>query len=172
LYFGVNAQAQRSAMSSARAALADGDSVTLVQVVDGDTLLVRNPLGEPLSIRLVGVKSFPLTKEAPEVFRAGREAVTQLERLIGERGAVVSLHSTPRDSHGRFLAYLSVEGQDLGLELVKSGAVLAYTLYPFDRRDLYVGAQELARSRRVGLWQSEALVRRADGLLQNWRMKE
>lgn len=172
VFFGAGAEAQRGAMSSARAVLEEGDSVTLHQVVDGHTVLVKNKLGEPLSIRLLGIKAFPLSKESPEVFRAGSEAVSQLGEMLRDRPLVVSLNSPPRDTHGRFLAYLSAEGKDVGLELIKSGAALAYTLYPFDRLEAYLEAQELARADKMGLWRTETLVRRADALLLAWRMQQ
>ncbi len=171
-YFGFNAQAQRRAIASADTSLSSGDVVSFEKIVDGDTVIVKNSEGESASVRLVGIKSFPLSREAPEVFAAARAATQQLSELLAENPARIELHSTPKDSHGRFLAYLYVEDRDVGLELVKSGAVLVYTLYPFDKMADYLSYQEKARSKKRGLWRSQELARRADALLLNWRMQQ
>jgi endonuclease YncB( thermonuclease family) len=79
------------------------------------------------------------------------------------------LNSTPKDRHGRYLATLYVENQDIGLRLIREGLVLAYTVYPFPAMSLYLQEQDLAQAGRKGLWANTDVTARALALIKEWQ---
>src|SRR3954469_6360493 len=114
-------------------------------VIDGDTLEIR---GE--RIRLFGI-------DAPESgqmcldskgqsYRCGQKAALVLDARIGE--GVVTCERKDTDRYGRVVALCRVFGEDLGAWMVGLGWALAYRTYS----TRYVAAEELARSRGLGMW--------------------
>jgi len=99
----------------------------------------------------------------------GRAAIDTLSRLLENKPVRVLVHDPPLDKHGRALATLYAEGHDVGLELIRKGYALAYTVYPFPAMTMYVEAQEHARAERAGLWANPDMATRADALAAGWR---
>ena len=160
-FFGLNAESRRRAVQRSETTLESGAVVRLQRVVDGDTLLVDAD-GQTVVVRLLGIKSFPVQPERDPVARFGKAAVDDLRRLAENQPLRVLLHNPPKDRHGRTLAELFVGQSDVGLELVKRGHALVYTVYPFPSMPLYQEEQEEARADRRGLWADEHAVRQAD----------
>ena len=165
--FGVRAAAIRRAAAASNAAVQTGDLVTLSQVVDGDTVVVRNPAGDEVPIRILGVKSLKAQGKDPVAIH-GQLAAKALERAF-DRPPRVLLGTPSRDKHGRTLATLFHDEQDVALELVKNGLLLVYTPFPFPAMQQYLAAQTRARAERKGLWADPAAVSRADALFTSWR---
>ena len=161
-------QQRREARASA-AKLESGEVVSLSEVVDGDTLLVRTAAEEKVTVRLLGVKAFDTKLEKDITKTYGQAAVDKLRLWLEGKPARVLLHSTPKDKYGRVIATLFVDEHDVGLELVKEGLALAYTVYPFPTMQIYLKEQELARADRRGLWGNPDAVVRADALATEWR---
>ena len=114
-------------------------------VINGDTLEIR---GE--RIRLFGI-------DAPESgqtcldatgqsYGCGQKAALVLDARIGE--GVVTCERKGTDPYGRMVAVCRVSGEDLGAWMVGLGWALASRAYS----TRYVAAEELARSRGLGLW--------------------
>jgi len=118
------------------AALRGSFSGTCINVIDGDTLDVRNVEGQEFRIRLIGVDSMETHNEekmAEQAKRLGR-TVVQI-RLLGERAREqmrdwalnmpvtweVPSGTPVHDPYDRLLGYVEVEGQDLGEELLRGG---------------------------------------------------
>ncbi len=169
VFFARGAEVQRREARAAEAKLESGEIVSLAEVVDGDTLLVETAAGARASVRLLGVKAFD-TKLEKDVTKAyGQAAIDALRRSLSGKPIRVLPHSTPKDKYGRSIATLFVDERDVGLELVKEGQALAYTVYPFPTMQIYLKEQELARSDRRGLWGNPDAVLRADALSAEWR---
>jgi len=166
-YFGLNAESRRRAVQSSQTTLENGAIVELQRVVDGDTLLV-DAGGQTVVVRLLGIKSFPVQPERDPVARFGKAAVDELRRMTENQPLRVLLHDPPKDRHGRTLAELFVGQSDVGLELVKRGVALVYTVHPFPSMPLYQEEQEEARADRRGLWANEHAVRQADLMIAQW----
>jgi micrococcal nuclease len=126
-----------------------GSAATVERVGDGDTLELANGT----RVRLVQI-------DAPEVGEGecySREALRELRRLA-PHGARVELDTDPRlddvDRFGRLLRYVSIDGTDLNVELVRRGAAAPY----FFRDVRGTHAEELldvassARQARRGMW--------------------
>jgi endonuclease YncB( thermonuclease family) len=169
LFFGINAEKQRRTLQSASGKVESGDLVKLVKVLDGDSILAAREGDSPVTIRLVGIKSFDAKVEKDLVTPFAQAAIETIKRSMADRPARVMLHNTPKDKHGRYLATLYADDQDIALHLVKQGLVLVYTVYPFPAMQSYLQEQELARAGRRGIWSNDSLVERAVALIREWR---
>src|SRR3954462_1058224 len=114
-------------------------------VIDGDTLEIH---GE--RIRLFGI-------DAPESgqtcldakgqrYRCGQKAALVLDARIG--AGVVTCERKGMDRYSRMVALCRVFGEDLGAWMVG----LAWALASRADSTRYVAAEELARSRGLGMW--------------------
>lgn len=168
-YFGFNAEAKRRQVQRSESALRDGEIVALSSVVDGDTVVVQKKDGTTVAIRLLGVKSFDAQREKDPSSRFGKAAMAALDELMAEKPVRVALHQTPKDKHGRTIAELVVDDQNVGIQLLARGLVVVYTLYPFGTMQDYLRQQEVARAEREGLWGDPRVAERADLLEREWQ---
>jgi micrococcal nuclease len=167
VYLGVGAERMRTELQQAKGAVATGDLLTLRSVVDGDTLQMATEAGESVTIRIVGVKAFDAgAKDDTGAF--GQRAIDELSRLLDGKLVRVEVNDPPRDSHGRTLATLFVEDDDVGLSLVRAGTSLVYTSHPFPAMPQYLQEQGVARGEKRGLWANRDATARADGLARQW----
>jgi micrococcal nuclease len=168
LFFGFNVQRRRAALQPTQQ-IASGDIVAVTSVVDGDTVVVVSEERLRATVRIVGIKTFDPTQKGDNAARFGALAIDTLRRLTESQPVRVVLAEPPRDRHGRTLAHLYVGEVDVGLELVKNGLALTYSVYPFPSMSLYAEEQSQAHGDRRGLWAEPALVKRAELLERQWR---
>ncbi len=168
-FYGLNAEKQRRSVQSAGGKIDSGDLVRLIKVIDGDSILAAREGQSPVTIRLVGIKSFDAKVEKDIVTPFAQAAIENIQRSAANRPVRVMLHSTPKDKHGRYLATLYVDDEDIALRLVRQGLVLVFTVYPFPAMQSYLQEQELARAGRRGLWSNTAVTERAIALIREWR---
>jgi micrococcal nuclease len=168
-FFGVEGQGMRGALAQASATVSTGDLVKLVSVTDADSIIVRNPAGEDVSVRLLGIKALEGAPGKDSLTAHASVGKSALERALEDKPIRVLLGTPPKDKHGRTLATLYVDDEDVGLRLVRHGHVLVYTAYPFPGMQRYLDAQAEAKSERKGLWADDAAAARADALLAIWR---
>ena len=128
---------------------AQADTITgrVVAVADGDTFTLSTASGSVV-VRINGI-------DAPERGQAhGPEAKAALGALA--LGQAATLETSKRDRYGRQVGLVTVDGHDVGLELVKSGHAWAFRRYlkelPPDTRRDYLQAENQAREARRGLW--------------------
>ena len=88
-------------------------------VMDGDTvLLVREGQHEPITLRIDGI-------DAPESCQpGGAESRDELIRMVLRKS--VQVVDLGQDVYGRQIGRLSLNGLDLGAEMVRSGMAWAY----------------------------------------------
>ncbi|MBU3693457.1 MAG: thermonuclease [Rhodocyclaceae bacterium] len=118
------------------------------RVVDGDTLRVVLDNGDMRTLRLKGV-------DAPE---SGQQGGPEAGEFVAARvcaGRVAwLLHG--EDRYGRSVASVEVDGEDLGLLLVRAGMAWPIRRYleglPADVVAAYDAAWRQARATRVGIW--------------------
>ena len=103
-------------------------SWTVTNIVDGDTIEVRNESGWEDVIRLIGI-------DTPEKGRCGfqesSEFVTEL--LEGKAVELVEGGTENTDRYGRHLRYVEIEGIDVGRALLDAGWAIAR----YDSREGY-----------------------------------
>jgi micrococcal nuclease len=168
-FFAVGASRRRESLAAQSATVATGELVALVAVVDADSVVVRNPAGEDVAVRLVGIKALEVAQSKDPLAYQVEGARRALERMLEERAIRVLVHSPPKDRHGRMLATLFVDDEDVGLRLVREGHVIVYTPFPFSAMQRYLDEQARARADRRGLWGDAETSARADALTQVWR---
>ncbi|MCB9557971.1 MAG: thermonuclease family protein [Deltaproteobacteria bacterium] len=125
---------------------ADGQrTVSLVKVVDGDTLIVRDA-GQQLRLRLSGI-------DAPELAQpygaASRRALAGY--LAGLRR--LQYRRVDRDRYGRIVAEVWRDGASVTEWMVAQGHAWHYRRYNKGRRVTFDRLESQARTARRGLWQ-------------------
>jgi len=103
----------------ARAEAVEHYAARVVRVFDGDTVWVQPTDGGPRrKLRLDGI-------DAPEICQAGGVAARDAlaHRVLGQR---VQVAQRARDNHGRGLARLDLDGEDLNRWLVRAGHAWAH----------------------------------------------
>jgi endonuclease YncB( thermonuclease family) len=110
-------------------------------VADGDTISVMHA-SRPVTIRIQGI-------DCPE---DGQDFSARAKQFTSSKvfGKTVSIEPRNIDRYGRTVARVVVDGEDLGLALVKAGLAWHYKQYSNDN-DL-ARAENAARETRVGLW--------------------
>jgi micrococcal nuclease len=122
------------------------------RVVDGDTIIVKKGATK-LTIRLVGI-------DAPEVSHAKNEpgqpfsqqSTKHLAGLVLNKTVDVKSHGP--DRYGRTLGEVFLDGNNINLEMVKSGLAEVYRGTPAKGQDMepYWKAEEEARRIGKGMW--------------------
>ena len=127
--------------------------VRVLEVVDGDTVVVAGPGGSPETVRLLGVDTPETVHPTRGVQCFGPEASAFTKAHL--TGAVVRLESDAvvRDVYGRRLAYVYVRGRRFDDVLVRRGFARFLVIAPNDAhaREL-LAAESVARRARRGLW--------------------
>lgn len=151
--------------SSDEVDLEESERVRVVEVLDGDTLVVRTA-GRKIRIRLLGIDC-PESHVNPKCRRQGREGGPDCEEQIPrgkeatERakslvaGKSVRLESEDGDGdferggYDRLLAYVRTEnGRDFGRVLISEGLCYDYgDTYPHPRHEAYERAEQRAEER-------------------------
>ena len=168
-FYGINAEKQRRSVQSASGKIESGDLVRLVKVIDGDSLVAAREGQPPVTIRIVGIKSFDAKVEKDVVTPFAQAAMETIQRSMADRPVRVLLATTPKVKHGRYLATLYVDDEDIAIRLVRQGLALVYTVYPFPAMQSYLQEQEQARAGRRGLWSNTTATERALALIREWR---
>lgn len=142
--------------------------VTVVEVVDGDTIRVRYRNGTAETVRLLGVdtpevraendpgefEGLPDTDAGRRCLRRAGEAASDAARarLAGETvGLGIDPESDRRGGYGRLLAYVYVDGEAFNYRLLVEGHARLYES-AFVERSRYAAAEARARATRRGLW--------------------
>jgi micrococcal nuclease len=125
----------------------------VVQVLDGDTIVVRRAGGPDETIRLLGVDTPETHHPRKPVQCYGPEAAAYTARRL--TGRVVRLESDveSRDKYGRRLAYVYVDGRRYDDELLRLGYARLLVIEPNTAHARTMLADELAaRREKRGLW--------------------
>jgi micrococcal nuclease len=131
-------------------------------IYDGDTLRVAG-IGK---VRLIGIDT-PEKEASPrdDFYQQWQIPPAHLRTIahkslafcIAEaKGKTVNLtlDATPRDRHGRLLAYVHLpDGRLLNRLLLEKGLATVYRKFDFRRKQDFLQAEQEARSKRWGLWQ-------------------
>lgn len=132
-------------------------TATVLHVVDGDTIDVRDDTRGRLRIRLLGIDS-PETKKRGYTIGCWGPQATEfaIETLAGQR---VALNADPtqdtHDRYGRSLAYVVLaDGRDFAVEAARAGAARSYVYgdKPVSRYPEIKAAEDEARAAHRGLW--------------------
>jgi micrococcal nuclease len=132
--------------------LTKGSSALVVEVVDGDTVV----LDDGQEVRLVGIQApkLPLNRPNFKEWPLAREAKAELEKLVLNQRVTLSYGGERKDRHGRTLAHLHTDdGIWAQGEMLSRGLARVYTF-----ADNRAAASDLltreaaAREAKRGIW--------------------
>lgn len=132
-------------------------TATVLKVVDGDTIDIRDDVRGRLRIRVLGIDTPETKKPGYSVGCWGPEA-TQFAKdtLLGQRVAfTIDPTQGMYDRYGRTLAYLDkADGWDYSIEAARAGVAKAYVYHdqPVTRYPEILAAEQEARAAGRGLW--------------------
>ena len=128
---------------------------TVLGISDGDTITVQDKSNNEHTVRLMGI-------DAPEKSQAfGNEAKQTLSNYIYKKE--VSVEYKKYDKYKRIVGKVTLDGQDICLKMIVDGMAWHYTEYEKEQtktdRDLYRGAETLARGIKIGLWSDAQAIK-------------
>ncbi|MDO4713844.1 MAG: thermonuclease family protein [bacterium] len=136
-------------------------SYTLLEVVDGDTIRVKNSEGKEQSVRMIGLdapESTTMRYGYAECF--GKEAADHLKTLVGSATQIqieTDPTQTATDKYGRLLGYVVVNGANLNQKMIEDGYGFEYTYnLPYRYQSEFKSAQKTASEKKFGLWADDA----------------
>ena len=139
----------------------EGETYVVQSVVDGDTIKVYYQ-GKLTSVRIIGINTPETVDPRKEVECFGQEASTFLkQKLTGKTVTLVADPSqTDRDKYDRLLRYVYLNGEDVGLSIIKNGYGYEYTYnMPYQKQSDYKAAQTEAEKAKRGLWADNACAK-------------
>ncbi len=127
--------------------------VTLLRVVDGDTIWVRMPGGSEEKVRYIGIDAPEVAHEDTNAEYLGDTATAQNALLLGSESLSLELDVEERDPYGRLLAYVWAGETLVNERLVLDGYARAHDYPPnLSRQPRLREAERKARAAKVGLW--------------------
>jgi micrococcal nuclease len=134
---------------------APGEQARVVQVIDGDTLVVRRANGTQDAVRLIGVD----TPEAghrggPVEYMSDAATAFTREQALNKTVFLVNEAGRPdRDKYGRLLRYVILpDGRTLNAEILRRGYGFVFTRFAFGRMKEFRALEQQARLTGTGLW--------------------
>ena len=156
---GAAAMAATATFISSPTVAADPIATTalVLEIVDGDTIDIRDDNRGRLRVRVLGIDT-PETKKPGETVGCWGPEATAFAKstMLGQRVALVTDPTQDRtDRYGRTLAYLvRADGWDYSVEAARAGAAHSYVYggVPVSRHDVIAAAEAEARDALRGLW--------------------
>ncbi len=130
------------------------DSVTLVKVIDGDTIEV-NINGKNERIRYIGIDTPEMDDNRPDIKCFAEEAKSRNAELLNASFTLESDSSqTDRDKYNRLLRYVILnDGSNVSEILIEEGHGYEYTYdIPYKYQSEFKNAQKSAENELSGLW--------------------
>lgn len=170
-FYFVQVQQQRYAtLSNHPERFADGDTVTVSRVIDGDEIRIQKS-DVSTRVRILGIKSFDSTERDFMLMEYGKVAVDYLSEEVLNKEVQIKVAEKGVDDEGRLLATILFgenKQKDLAETMVANGLTLVYTKYPFPKMDQYLESQNSAKASNEGLWQNQRVSARAESMLKLW----
>ena len=125
-------------------------TVSISQVLDGDSMVVNFPGGEEVQLRLACVDSMEFD------LKGGLEALNHLESLVSP-GDNLEMEALSEDRFGRIIGTAKTKnGTDLGLEMVAQGHAVPYYFFLNEcpNAEAILAAEQEAKDNDRGIWGS------------------
>jgi micrococcal nuclease len=132
-------------------------TAVVLNVVDGDTIDIRDGVRGRLRVRVLGIDTPETHKPGHTVGCWGPEATDFAKSsLVGQRVALITDSTQDlHDRYGRTLAYLDkADGWDYSIEAARAGMAHSYVYAdnPVARNAAIAAAEQEARDAHRGLW--------------------
>ncbi|AYA76020.1 endonuclease [Bacillus sp. Y1] len=136
-------------------------SVTLIEVIDGDTIKVRFN-GKVETIRYLLINTPESKNPNMCVQPYAKEAYLRNSELVKSGKLTLEFEQgNTRDSYGRLLAYVFVDGESIQEKLLKEGyARVAYIINPpYKYLELFREDENIAKSENINVWARDNFIR-------------
>jgi endonuclease YncB( thermonuclease family) len=154
-------QRMRKKSTESRLSILSGQvPITLVDTIDGDTIKVRVN-GKRETVRYLLIDTPESKKPGMCVQPYAKEAYVKNNELVKSGRLTMELEEeNTRDSYGRLLAYVYVDGKSVQETLLKEGyARVGYIMNPpYKYLDLYRDDESLAKENKVNIWGKSGFV--------------
>ena len=143
----------------------------VVRVVDGDTIVIQYG-GKYEKVRLLCVDTpESVHPDAKQNIPMGETASRYSQKKLA--GKYINLEfeiKRLRGNHGRLLAYVFVDGQNLNLDLVRQGLSPYYTKYGKSEKydSEFRAAEKQARKYKLNIWGDPELTKKYLRLKSKW----
>lgn len=132
-----------------------GQIVIVERIIDGDTFTARTEDGQDLGrVRVLGIDTPEEARDGQPPQCHAKEATTAAKQLL--QGQTVQLSPDPtqdhRDTYGRLLVYVDVDGQDFSEVMLTQGHARTYDRSEIARQRNYNAATSAARAQGLGIW--------------------
>ena len=171
VFFTHRAERTRQELAKARLTecITDNTKVKVVAVIDGDEITVKSATSKRFVVRILGIKAFSANRMERQISTFGKRAMSELQQLVN-KDVQLRFSKFQKDNRGRVLAYVELEGDDIGKKLIYSGWAIVYELYPFERMTSYLATERDALTKRRGLWGNEKARERSLSLKGAWEV--
>ena len=133
----------------------DGDTVDFFAGLKGENRSLRPENGSDLTCRIDAINAPELGKDGYASAPGAEKAKQTLSDLIKAGKVQVSVtQKGEKDAYGRTFCQIEVEGNDVGLEMLKKGAVTLFNQYAAP--DIYQEANAQAKGQGVGIYAPSA----------------
>jgi micrococcal nuclease len=149
-------QANLSSLEWAAAAFANRcEWYGLERVVDGDTIIVQGER-DRVRVRMIGIDTPESKKAGTPIEAYALQASSWLKTLLQDETEVCLVEDTvgdKYDTYDRKLSYVfTSEGKDINATMIQGGLAEAYTRYPMERKEEFMGYEQAAREAKIGQW--------------------
>lgn len=136
--------------------------VEFVRVVDGDTAKIIYE-GREEYVRYLLIDTPESKSHHTCVQPYGEEASIRNEELLNSGKVTLEFDGPKRDTYGRLLAYVYVDGESVQEKLIKEGYGRVAYVYdpPYTYLEDYYQAEEDAKTKRRKIWSQEGYVTQA-----------
>ncbi|MCH1420140.1 thermonuclease family protein [bacterium] len=154
-------------------AFGDGDIVRVIDVIDGDEVLIEKD-GTQTNLRILGIKSFNSTLSDPTVTEYGRICLQYLQSTTKNQKAKIKIPTKRVGGEGRLLGTLFLADQsgqyrfDLGEDLISKGYSMVYSRYDFDLMIKYLKVENQTKLEKKGFWGNETISNRVIAMKKIW----
>jgi micrococcal nuclease len=140
---------------SGSATLPTARDATVLRVVDGDTILVRDSNGGTERVRYIGVDTPESVKPNTPVQCYGHEASNFNKQLVEGKRVRLVPDAEAQDKYGRSLAFVYVGSTLVQSELLRNGYARTLEIEPNTSKAAYFADLERVAIRtRKGLWRT------------------
>lgn len=154
-------------------AFGDGDIVRVIDVIDGDELLIEKD-GTQTNLRILGIKSFNSSLSDPLITEYGRVCFQYLRSTAKNQKAKIKIPSKRVGGQGRLLGTLFLADQsgqyrfDLGKDLISKGYSMVYSRYDFDLMLKYLEVENQSKLEKNGFWGNKTISNRVISMKNIW----
>jgi micrococcal nuclease len=132
---------------------ASGEAVSLLAVVDGDTIHVRMPDGGEEKVRYIGIDAPEVAHEGSPGEYLGDEATAHNAELLTSGPLRLQTDVEKRDEYGRLLAYVWAGEVFVNERMVLDGYAWAHNYPPnLTLQEQLWAAHDQARAAGIGIW--------------------